>query len=352
MAVAAVDICNGALALLGENAVAANDGSKAWTLFNTLYLNTILNPVLASYPWNALKTRAALASPSVPITGGSYNSGTSTATLTLGTTAAVSAAAWAANAITFTIGAHTLQPGMQITVAGILPVGYNGNYTISGVTGTTIVVAQATNPGAYVSGGTLTWLVPSLGVGQSITVTGLSPADWNGTFIVTAATANTVSFILNVADAYVSGGSMTWSPLFDYSHIFYLPADCIRVIMINRYRVGDYYGFSSFGYYALMGDDGGYMPPFKIENGYLLTNESTIDVLYVQLQNPPQDPILVDLVVHKAAAKIAYGVTGDSEIEEKHLKLYEAVYARAKNINTNQGTPDVVQDDSWIRARR
>ena len=352
MAVAAIDICNGALALLGENAVAVNDNSKAWNTFNTLYLNSILTPVLSSYPWNALKTRAALTAPSVPITGGSYNSGTSTVTLTLGTTAAVSAAAWANNAITFTIGSHTLQVGMQVTVAGSNPTGYNGNYVIVAVTGTTIVVMQTTNPGAYVSGAALTWLMPSLAVGQTITVSGLVPTDWNGIFVVTASSPNTVSYTLVSVNAFVSGGSMTWSPLFDYSYIYYLPADCIRVIMVNRYRVGDYYGFSSFGYYALMGDDGGYMPPFKIENGFLLTNESTIDVLYVQLQNPPQDGILVDLCIIKARAKMTYAITGDSDLEEKNEKKYEAAYARAKNINTNQGTPDVVQDDSWIRARR
>ena len=73
---------------------------------------------------------------------------------------AITAATWASTnggEITFTTTtAHGLGVGVDITISGVNPSGYNGSYTtLTGTTGSTIVVANTTNPGAYVSGGTL-----------------------------------------------------------------------------------------------------------------------------------------------------------------------------------------------------
>ena len=69
----------------------------------------------------------------------------------------ITAATWASSQITFTTtSAHGLGVGVDITITGVSPSGYNGTYTtLTGTTGSTIVVANSTNPGSYVSGGVL-----------------------------------------------------------------------------------------------------------------------------------------------------------------------------------------------------
>jgi hypothetical protein len=67
----------------------------------------------------------------------------------------ITAATWAANNATFTTSApHGLGVGASVTIAGVNPSGYNGTYTTgAGTTGSTIVVPLTPTPGAYVSGG-------------------------------------------------------------------------------------------------------------------------------------------------------------------------------------------------------
>ena len=69
----------------------------------------------------------------------------------------VSTASWATNVITYTTSAaHGLGVGARVRVTGISPSGYNGSYvTVTGTTGSTVKVANTTDPGAFSSGGSL-----------------------------------------------------------------------------------------------------------------------------------------------------------------------------------------------------
>lgn len=55
-----------------------------------------------------------------------------------------------------TTSAHNVAPGQYFQLAGILPAGYNGRFrAIQGTTGTSLLYVLASDPGAYVSGGSL-----------------------------------------------------------------------------------------------------------------------------------------------------------------------------------------------------
>lgn len=74
---------------------------------------------------------------------------------------------WATNVITnatwtggeatlTTTSSHGVIPGQYFQITGVSPTGYNGRfYALPGTTGTSLVYAVATDPGAYVSGGSL-----------------------------------------------------------------------------------------------------------------------------------------------------------------------------------------------------
>jgi hypothetical protein len=101
----------------------------------------------------------------------------------------ITASSWAATnggqATYTTTSAHGLGVGQDITIAGEIPAGYNGDFTtIAGTTGSTIVVAMPVNPGASTTqgtlvagGGALPVRVIDIEIGNSMTV---SQPDANG----------------------------------------------------------------------------------------------------------------------------------------------------------------------------
>lgn len=66
-------------------------------------------------------------------------------------------AVWSSGSATFTTtSAHGVAVGEYFTISGMTPAGYNGDYkAIAGTAGSTLVGALATNPGAYTVLGTL-----------------------------------------------------------------------------------------------------------------------------------------------------------------------------------------------------
>ena len=111
--------------------------------------------------------------------------------------------------------------GSQVVVSGACAAGYDGSFTITASTATSVSYALATDPGAaaainlavtgasYQPGfsfgpfsipGTVTLsfasttTIPS--VGSQVTVTGITPSGYDGTYTVTASTATSVSYNL------------------------------------------------------------------------------------------------------------------------------------------------------------
>ena len=73
----------------------------------------------------------------------------------------VTAASWSANVVTLTMASHTMVANDVVQVSSILPNGYNGTFIVTGKTSTTITYALTTDPGTYVSGGTISPLTVS-----------------------------------------------------------------------------------------------------------------------------------------------------------------------------------------------
>jgi hypothetical protein len=69
-------------------------------------------------------------------------------------TSAITGATWSNGLATFTVASNSYVVGQTVTVTGVTPAGYNGARTVTSVTGTTFTVGIATNPGTYTSGGT------------------------------------------------------------------------------------------------------------------------------------------------------------------------------------------------------
>ena len=170
--------------------------------YNGTYVVTVLNATQFTYVTNTAPATNATAN------GTSYaiTSITNTGTGALVTTAA----------------AHNLYTGNIITVAGATPSAYNGTYAITRQSATTFTYALTTNPGgnatvvgtyslAVVTMSTIshtgttatvtTATSHGLFTGNQITVSGCTPSDYNGTFIITRLNDTTFSYVMAATPA-------------------------------------------------------------------------------------------------------------------------------------------------------
>ena len=183
--------------------------------------------------------------------------------------ATVTAVSWAGNVATVTTAAaHGLAANQQVTVSGIAPAAYNGTYAGTVIDATHFAYSLANNPGAYVSGGTVTkmagiknvqasdphlpyagtlplhtdihvrldvnkafdaalvrsasWSSPAnaasiataaahgLLTNQRVTISGVNPPAYNGTYTIAVADTTHFTFGLGADPGnYVSGGRIT-----------------------------------------------------------------------------------------------------------------------------------------------
>ncbi|MFA6313933.1 MAG: hypothetical protein WCV99_07035 [Sterolibacterium sp.] len=99
-------------------------------------------------------TAGTLGSGSQPLNPRTPLASATTPTSTVGTS--VSSAAWSGNVVVIaTTAAHGRSSGQQVTVSGVTPSGYNGTYAISVIDTSHFAYSLASNPGTYASGGTV-----------------------------------------------------------------------------------------------------------------------------------------------------------------------------------------------------
>lgn len=84
----------------------------------------------------------------------------------------ITAMAWAGGVVTVTLAGHGYLTGNIVSIAGVTPAGYNGQYVIT-VTGTgTFTFALASNPGAVTVQGTATQTSTRSGSGKALVLWG------------------------------------------------------------------------------------------------------------------------------------------------------------------------------------
>lgn len=125
----------------------------------------------------------------------------------------------------------------------------------------------------------------------------------------------------------LSGSAFT--PSFEYSYAYTLPTDCLKVI--DEYNGYDY----------------------KREGGYLLTDESSLDITYVKevtdfsLPNPWFNKALSASL----AMQMAFTILGSVQLQDRMTKMYSYYLMRAKTVDARQNPKKTAGDGSWITKR-
>jgi hypothetical protein len=156
----------------------------------------------------------------------------------------------------------------------------------------------------------------------------------NRTFTVANAAANT--FELSGEDgtshtAYSSGGSAYGYVATEFTYRFPIPADCLRLMRVGLHEIIEY----------------------RVEGGYIYTNESAINIEYISDADEALfDSQFVDLFASRLSAEISFYLTDNSTLTEQSWTLYNGKLSMSRTMDSRQGTPrGILSDDPWLLSR-
>ena len=129
----------------------------------------------------------------------------------------------------------------------------------------------------------------------------------------------------------------TDAPAFEFASAFTLPADCLRVLRSENSN------FSN-------------NERFRIEGRKLLTDESTIKILYVAsiTDTTQYDASLIETLSARLSAELAYPITQSSTLMDRMFSLYQQKLKDARFADATEGTVDDetrIQADDFINSR-
>ena len=128
------------------------------------------------------------------------------------------------------------------------------------------------------------------------------------------------------------------APAWGFTAQFTLPADCLRLLYIIDYDSN-----------------------YKVEGRKILSNTSTMKILYIsRVEDPNQyDELLRETISAALAADIAYAVTSSNPVASNMYTLFQNKLREARfvdategqNTNPDNGQSDVIGSSSFINAR-
>ena len=140
----------------------------------------------------------------------------------------------------------------------------------------------------------------------------------------------------NCAVTTVNLASLVETPIIDWKYKFTLPTDpyCLRVLDV-RTVTGDI------------------KLDFEIQGREILTEETTVDITYIKrLEDATQfDALLYQALVFRMAWKLAYPIARSTTVIQQMAQLYDAVVRDARTIDSQEGTPEIIETDTLTDVR-
>ena len=140
----------------------------------------------------------------------------------------------------------------------------------------------------------------------------------------------------NCAIATANLASLATAPIIDWAFKFTLPTDpyCLRVLDVR----------------TVSGD---IKLDHAIQGRELLTEESTVDITYIQRL---EDATLFDALLHQAivfriAWKLAYPITRSHTVMSQMGAMFESIVREARTIDSQEGTPETIVTDALTDLR-
>ncbi len=121
------------------------------------------------------------------------------------------------------------------------------------------------------------------------------------------------------------------TPAYEYSYRFVLPTFPIIVKLLDVYNNTNY----------------------KIENGYLLTNETTAKIKYVGKETDPNkyDSLFIEAFSLRIAQEVCFELTGDKGLNSSMFELYNVALQNAKDKNYQEDNLTPITGSKYNDAR-
>lgn len=140
----------------------------------------------------------------------------------------------------------------------------------------------------------------------------------------------------NCAITTANLASLDETPIIDWEFKFTLPTDpyCLRVLDVR----------------TVTGD-------IKLDHAVhgreLLTEESTVDITYVQRLEDVStyDPLLYQALVFRMAWKLCFPIMRSHTVMGQMGSMYEAVVREARTIDSQEGTPETIDTETLTDLR-
>lgn len=137
--------------------------------------------------------------------------------------------------------------------------------------------------------------------------------------------------IWNFAIKRVSLAQSTGTPAWEYAYQFALPTDFIRAVNTDLLKTAEW----------------------KIENGFLLSDDSSVKLKYVaQITDTEMfDPLFVEALAARIAAELAVPLSDSTTLSQQMFNLYASKIRTARAADAQEGTPEGIDADAWLDAR-
>ena len=121
-----------------------------------------------------------------------------------------------------------------------------------------------------------------------------------------------------------------FTPEFEYDNAYALPTDCLKLIKTDV-------------------DEDVYV----VEAGYILTDEDTLEILYVKDQTDTSkfDDLFTELLSLEMAYKMARTLTESSTVKAQIKQDLDEKRREARSMDAQEGTAEDLWDDSWLDSR-
>jgi len=132
----------------------------------------------------------------------------------------------------------------------------------------------------------------------------------------------------------------TETPTHEYAKQYTLPSDSLRVL-----KIGGHHNGSSSDL------DAG--QKFKIEGRKLLTDETTVFLIYIAKITDPNeyDTLLIETISAKLASELCYSITASTSLAGQMIQLYDEKLREARHVDATEGTAENLDASSFINSR-
>ena len=119
--------------------------------------------------------------------------------------------------------------------------------------------------------------------------------------------------------------------LSDYTYIFQLPSDFVRLKKTNLDETDNY----------------------KVKGKRIYCNSTTLKIEYVYFCDDPNeyDAAFIDALSARLAAELCYSITANASLTELKWAEFKEKFQKAKSVDSQEETPDKPKQGSWIRGR-